>query len=84
MELKGSFDLVASKQEVWDALNDPEILKGCIPGCEEIDKTSDTSFSAKVTAKVGPVKAKFTGDVTLSDLDPPNACLLYTSDAADE
>jgi carbon monoxide dehydrogenase subunit G len=73
LELKGSFDLVASKQEVWDALNDPEILKGCIPGCEEIDKTSDTSFSAKVTAKVGPVKAKFTGDVTLSDLDPPNA-----------
>ena len=73
MELKGSFDLAAPKQQVWDALNDPEVLKGCIPGCEEIDKTSDTSFSAKVTAKVGPVKAKFTGDVTLSDLDPPNA-----------
>ena len=73
MELKGSFDLAAPKQQVWDALNDPEVLKGCIPGCEEIDKTSDTSFSAKVTAKVGPVKAKFSGDVTLSDLDPPNA-----------
>ena len=73
MELKGSFDLAAPKQQVWDALNDPEVLKGCIPGCEEIVKTSDTSFSAKVTAKVGPVKAKFTGDVTLSDLDPPNA-----------
>ena len=73
MELKGSFDLAAPKQQVWNALNDPEVLKGCIPGCEEIDKTSDTSFSAKVTAKVGPVKAKFTGDVTLSDLDPPNA-----------
>ena len=73
MELKGSFDLTAPKQEVWDALNDAEVLKGCIPGCEEIEKTSDTSFSAKVTAKVGPVKAKFTGDVTLSDLDPPNA-----------
>jgi len=73
LELKGSFDLAAPKQQVWDALNDPEVLKGCIPGCEEIDKTSDTSFSAKVTAKVGPVKAKFTGDVTLSDLDPPNA-----------
>ena len=73
MELKGSFDLSAPKQQVWDALNDPEVLKGCIPGCEEIVKTSDTSFSAKVTAKVGPVKAKFTGDVTLSDLDPPNA-----------
>jgi len=73
LELKGSFDLTAPKQEVWDALNDAEVLKGCIPGCEEIEKTSDTSFSAKVTAKVGPVKAKFTGDVTLSDLDPPNA-----------
>ena len=73
MELKGNFDLTAPKQEVWDALNDAEVLKGCIPGCEEIEKTSDTSFSAKVTAKVGPVKAKFTGDVTLSDLDPPNA-----------
>jgi uncharacterized protein len=73
LELKGSFDLTAPRQEVWDALNDSEILKGCIPGCEDIEKTSDTSFSAKVTAKVGPVKAKFTGDVTLSDLDPPNA-----------
>ena len=73
MELKGNFDLTAPKQEVWDALNDAEVLKGCIPGCEEIEKTSDISFSAKVTAKVGPVKAKFTGDVTLSDLDPPNA-----------
>jgi hypothetical protein len=73
LELKGNFDLTAPKQEVWDALNDAEVLKGCIPGCEEIEKTSDTSFSAKVTAKVGPVKAKFTGDVTLSDLDPPNA-----------
>jgi|TARA_B110000438_G_scaffold90922_1_gene90471 carbon monoxide dehydrogenase subunit G len=73
LELKGSFDLTAPKQEVWDALNDAEVLKGCIPGCEEIEKTSDISFSAKVTAKVGPVKAKFTGDVTLSDLDPPNA-----------
>ena len=71
--MKGSFDLTAPKQEVWDALNDAEVLKGCIPGCEEIEKTSDISFSAKVTAKVGPVKAKFTGDVTLSDLDPPNA-----------
>ena len=71
--MKGSFDLAAPKQQVWDALNDPEVLKGCIPGCEEIDKTSDTSFSAKVIAKVGPVKAKFTGDVTLSELDPPNA-----------
>jgi carbon monoxide dehydrogenase subunit G len=57
---------------VWRALNDPEILRQCIPGCEEIVKLSDTEMTAKVTAKVGPVKARFTGKVTLSDLDPPN------------
>ena len=57
---------------MWQALNDPEVLKQCIPGCDEIEKTSDTEFSAKVTAKVGPVKAKFSGAVTLSDMDPPN------------
>ena len=53
-------------------LNDPEVLKQCIDGCQELSKDSDTQFSAKVTAKVGPVKAKFSGKVTLSDLDPPN------------
>ena len=73
MELNGNFELSASRQEVWDALNNPDVLKQCIPGCTEIDKTSATSFSAKVTAKVGPVKANFTGDVTLSDLNPPNS-----------
>jgi carbon monoxide dehydrogenase subunit G len=57
----------------WEALNDPEILRACIPGCESVDKVSDTEFSAKVTFKVGPVKAKFTGDVTLSDIDAPNS-----------
>ena len=72
MDMTGECTIAATRQQVWDALNDPEILKQCIPGCESVDKTSETSFSAKVTAKVGPVKAKFTGDVTLSDLDPPN------------
>jgi carbon monoxide dehydrogenase subunit G len=57
---------------VWRALNDPELLKRAIPGCEEVVKLSDTEFTAKVTSKIGPVSAKFAGKVTLSDLDPPN------------
>ncbi len=72
MELSGEYQIPASRQAVWDALNDPEILKQCIPGCDSLEKTSDTSFEATVTAKVGPVKAKFQGAVTLSDIDPPN------------
>jgi len=72
MQLTGEYRIEAPKEKVWEALNDPDVLKDCIPGCESIEKTSDTSFSAKVKAKVGPVSAKFSGDVTLSDLDPPN------------
>ena len=60
------------REAVWDALNDVEVLKACIPGCETITKHSDTELEATVSAKVGPVKAKFTGAVTLSDMDPPN------------
>ena len=58
--------------KVWEALNDAELLRQCIPGCEEIVKKSDTEMEAKVTVKLGPVKASFKGAVTLSDLDPPN------------
>ena len=58
---------------VWEALNDPAVLQQCIPGCETIEKTSDTEFAARVVAKVGPVRAAFNGKVTLSDLDPPKA-----------
>jgi len=72
MDMTGEFLIPAPRQKVWAALNDPEILKQSIPGCEEIDKLSDTELQAKVTAKVGPVKARFGGKVTLSDLDPPN------------
>ena len=72
MEMSGEYKINASRQKVWDALNDPEILKQSIPGCEEIEQKSPTEMSAKVTAKVGPVKAKFAGDVELTDLDPPN------------
>ena len=72
MDMTGEHQIKAPKTAVWAALNDPAILKQSIPGCEELDKTSDTEFTAKVTAKVGPVKAKFGGKVTLNDLDPPN------------
>ncbi len=72
MDLTGEYRIPATREKVWEALNDPEILKQCIDGCQELNKDSDTEFSAKVTAKVGPVKAKFAGKVVLSELDPPN------------
>ncbi len=72
MEMTGERRIPAPRQKVWDALNDPEVLKQCIAGCESLDKTSDTEFSARVTSKVGPVTAKFTGKVQLSDVDAPN------------
>ena len=72
MNLTGEYRISAPREKVWEALNDPEVLKQCIDGCQELTKDSDTQFSAKVTAKVGPVKAKFAGKVTLSELDPPN------------
>jgi carbon monoxide dehydrogenase subunit G len=72
MQMKDSQSVPASQQKVWAALNDPEILKQCIPGCQELDMTSPTEMTAKVVIKVGPVKATFGGKVTLSDLDPPN------------
>jgi uncharacterized protein len=72
MDLTGDYRIPAPRETVWAALNDPEILRTCIPGCEELTKTSDTEFVARVVAKIGPVKAGFGGKVTLSDLDPPN------------
>jgi len=72
MDMTGSERIAAPRERVYQALNDPEILKAAIPGCEAIEKTSDTAMTATVVTKVGPVKAKFQGAVTLSDLDPPN------------
>lgn len=72
MQMTGQYRIEAPRETVWEALNDVEVLRQCIPGCEEIEKSSDTSFAAKVRAKVGPVSARFAGEVTLSDLDPPN------------
>src|SRR5271154_1089764 len=72
MTMNGEYQLPAPQQTVWEKLNDPEVLKACIPGCESLEKTSDTGFEAVATIKIGPVKARFKGKVTLSDLDPPN------------
>ncbi len=74
MDMTGSQHIEASRETVWTALNDADVLKRCIPGCESIEKISDTALNAKVTLKVGPVKASFVGKVKLSDLDPPNGC----------
>jgi len=73
MDMSGEQLIAAPRQQVWQALNDPEILRQAIPGCETVEKLSDTEFVASVVAKVGPVKAKFKGKVTLSDLNPPNS-----------
>jgi carbon monoxide dehydrogenase subunit G len=73
MKLSGSYQINLSKEKVWEALNNPEILKKAIPGCEEFTKNSDTEFTAKATNKIGPFNASFTGDVELKDLNPPNS-----------
>ena len=73
MKLSGSYQINLEKQKVWEALNNPEILKQTIPGCEEFIKNSDTQFTAKATNKIGPFNASFTGDIELVDLDPPNS-----------
>jgi carbon monoxide dehydrogenase subunit G len=72
MTMNGEIQLAASREVVWAKLNDPDVLKACIPGCEELEKTEDQGFRAVAKMKVGPVSARFRGKVTLSDLDPPN------------
>src|SRR3546814_6276306 len=72
MDMKGESRIEAPRDRVWTALNDPEVLKASIPGCEELERTEDGGFAAKVRAKVGPVNARFTGKVTLSDIDAPH------------
>lgn len=72
MTMTGEVQLPATREVVWDKLNDPAVLKACIPGCEELTKSGDNQFEAVAKMKVGPVSARFKGKVTLSDLDPPN------------
>ena len=73
MQLTSSRSVPASVEATWAALNDPETLKACIPGCETIDRVSDTEFTVAMTARVGPVSAKFSGRIILADLVPPSS-----------
>lgn len=72
MTMTGEVQLPASREVVWAKLNDPAVLKSCIPGCEELNVSGENQFEAVAKMKVGPVSARFKGRVTLSDLDPPN------------
>ena len=73
MDMTGEQHIPASQMEVWDALNDTDVLAECIPGAESVERVSDTELNVALTAKFGPVKARFKGRGTLSDIDPPNS-----------
>jgi uncharacterized protein len=76
MEFKGRYLIPAPAEKVWAALNNPEVLRQCIPGCERMEKADPTHFSASATLKIGPVKATFKASIALEDLDPPRHCRL--------
>ena len=76
MKMTGETLIPAPREAVWQALNDPEILRQAIPGCESLEKTGDNSFKATVSSRIGPISARFNGNVRLSDLDPPNSYTL--------
>jgi len=76
MEMKGEQIIPAPQQLVWNALNDPEILKACVPGCESITRSGDNEYQVLMVARVGPVSAKFKGKLTLSDIKPPDSYAL--------
>ena len=73
MKMSGTRQLPAAQADVWTALYDVEVLKRCIPGCQSLEKVSDDQLKATVGLKIGPINAKFNGEVTLSDMNPPNA-----------
>lgn len=72
MDMTGERRIPAPRQVVWNALNDPDVLRVSIPGCESLEKQSDTAMKATASVKIGPISARFTGSVQLSDIDPPN------------
>jgi carbon monoxide dehydrogenase subunit G len=72
MDMQDSQRIAAPREVVWAALNDPDVLKASIPGCDEVEKIGENELQARVTLKIGPVKASFSGRVTLSNIDPPN------------
>ena len=71
MDMQGNRHLSVTQQQAWDALNDPEILKSCIPGCEKFEQTTENEYAVAVAVKIGPVSAKFNGKVTLADIQAP-------------
>ena len=73
MEMRGEYQISADRQTVWDALNEPEVLRDCLEGCESFDKVSDSDFKARITTRVGPIKTTFACSIQLTDIDPPNA-----------
>ncbi|HEY2616954.1 MAG TPA: carbon monoxide dehydrogenase subunit G [Acetobacteraceae bacterium] len=72
MDMTGERRIEAPRQTVWQALNDPTVLKASIPGCESLEKLSDTDMKATAAVRIGPISSRFSGAVHLSDLDPPN------------
>ncbi len=72
MDMTGERRIPAPRETVWQALNDPEVLKASIPGCESLEKLSDTDMKATATVRIGPISARFAGNVHLADIDPPN------------
>src|SRR5579875_546397 len=73
MDMTGERRIPAPRQQVWNALNDPQVLKASIPGCESLEKTSDNEMKAQAAVRIGPISARFNGRVELTDLDPPNS-----------
>ena len=73
MDMQGARQLAITQLQAWDALNDPVVLKACIPGCDKVEPSGDNQFSIGMSLKIGPVSAKFTGKITLSDIHPPNS-----------
>ena len=71
MDMQGARQLAITQQQAWDALNDPAVLKACIPGCDKVEASGDNQYSIGMSLKIGPVSAKFTGKITLSDINPP-------------
>jgi carbon monoxide dehydrogenase subunit G len=76
MDIQGTRALAITQQQAWDALNDPEVLKACIAGCERMELTGDNQYAVGMAIKIGPVSAKFNGKITLSDINPPNSYTL--------
>src|SRR4051812_21997945 len=76
MEINGSQNIGAPRQQVWDALNDPVILKACLPGCESVERVSAEEFRVIMAAAIGPLRARFNGKLHMTEAKPPESCLM--------